>query len=824
MMKMPATVRVLSDRGSPSPSWDLLDDSDSDTRLSLSIPRSDFGDIAPPTGPEVPQKETFGFAIRPTAGSLQREREPLYEPTPWETCSESESARSWVASPKSQSGEHTFVPEPSKAQFNTQNVQYATPKPQPESSGLRPEPLDIPSDPKKSFPSHKKKYNPCHPWDSPPPTPVSQLTTPSDSKKSSPSHKKRYNPCHPWDSPPLSPVSQHLDGSHGRNIATSRWSPWSQCVQSDFQFDGPECVPESRSHVRSQTSTSLPNSKRSQDLSDGKSEPPICLTPLPGLQPGFWRSQSDKQNSGSLSANVDKAAKRDLSDGKSEPPICLTPLPGLQPGFWRSQSDKQNSGSLSANVDTAANQHSSSFGFSEFRPPYDSINPLESSSSQPGKSSTQESCQHSSTTSQSLHGSRFNAAKSLITESASSASAHQSARRYQSRDMISECNVDKPPSANRLVKMKPKLRSRICPFSVTVGDAEQAKSSGMVIYWSYVVTSSHSRIRDGTTESVRREFSDFQWLRRVLEHARPGSIVPLLPKPKFLGRMRSGYLPVRCRELEQFLTRVLDKEHFFNLRAVESFLHSSNEIFELEKQDFVESPGASPRSGGRGVLNRIFSAPVIPENISDMEDSLSRHDLFLTVVGKKSNAIYGCTKDLMLRMQALSTSYGALSSAIRDLDTTLTSSGTRTIAIGNVMHLTGTGANRMSDLTEQAAVSVGDFCKHPMKDLITEIDDVKESLKSQRIAQKYIRDKERKFGGSDQDDIFLDDLRDQMDEVASRTVTEVEEFKATYAAEIGNALANLSEIHRRFAAEMTSMDFDVDSHVKPKVRRPPKRR
>eukprot|EP01083_Nonionella_stella_P178104 628153_1 len=582
-------------KGSPSPSWDLLDDSDSDTRLSLSIPRSDFGDIAPPTGPEVPPKETFGFAIRPTAGSLQREREPLYEPTPWETCSESESARSWVASPKSQSGEHTFVPEPSKAQSNTQNVQYATPKPQPESSGLRPGPLDIPSDPKKSFPSHKKKYNPCHPWDSPPPTPVSQLTTPSDSKKSSPSHKKRYNPCHPWDSPPptpvsqlttpsdskksspshkkrynpchpwdsppLSPVSQHLDGSHGRIIATSRWSPWSQCVQSDFQFDGPECVPESRSHVRSQTSTSLPNSKRSQDLSDGKSEPPICLTPLPGLQPGFWRSQSDKQNSGSLSANVDKAAKRDLSDGKSEPPICLTPLPGLQPGFWRSQSDKQNSGSLSANVDTAANQHSSSFGFSEFRPPYDSINPLESSSSQPGKSSTQESCQHSSTTSQSLHGSRFNAAKSLITESASSASAHQSARRYQSRDMISECNVDKPPSANRLVKMKPKLRSRICPFSVTVGDAEQAKSSGMVIYWSYVVTSSHSRIRDGTTESVRREFSDFQWLRRVLEHARPGSIVPLLPKPKFLGRMRSGYLPVRCRELEQFLTRVLDKEH-----------------------------------------------------------------------------------------------------------------------------------------------------------------------------------------------------------------------------------------------------------------------
>eukprot|EP01083_Nonionella_stella_P178103 628150_1 len=81
MMKMPATVRVLSDRGSPSPSWDLLDDSDSDTRLSLSIPRSDFGDIAPPTGPEVPPKETFGFAIRPTAGSLQREREPLYEPS-----------------------------------------------------------------------------------------------------------------------------------------------------------------------------------------------------------------------------------------------------------------------------------------------------------------------------------------------------------------------------------------------------------------------------------------------------------------------------------------------------------------------------------------------------------------------------------------------------------------------------------------------------------------------------------------------------------------------------------------------------------------------
>lgn len=81
---------------------------------------------------------------------------------------------------------------------------------------------------------------------------------------------------------------------------------------------------------------------------------------------------------------------------------------------------------------------------------------------------------------------------------------------------------------------------------------------------------------------VNRRFSDFEWLFHTLISKYPGYIIPELPEKNFLASMnfeKSEFIEARRKDLEKFLTKMLEHKSLRNAEELRSFLTDNEKVF-----------------------------------------------------------------------------------------------------------------------------------------------------------------------------------------------------------------------------------------------------
>lgn len=80
---------------------------------------------------------------------------------------------------------------------------------------------------------------------------------------------------------------------------------------------------------------------------------------------------------------------------------------------------------------------------------------------------------------------------------------------------------------------------------------------------------------------VNRRFSDFEWLSQTLISKYPGYILPELPEKNFLASMnfeKSEFIEARRRDLEGFLSKLLDHRYLRNAEEVRAFILDDEKV------------------------------------------------------------------------------------------------------------------------------------------------------------------------------------------------------------------------------------------------------
>ncbi|XP_065053054.1 uncharacterized protein LOC135682200 isoform X2 [Rhopilema esculentum] len=142
------------------------------------------------------------------------------------------------------------------------------------------------------------------------------------------------------------------------------------------------------------------------------------------------------------------------------------------------------------------------------------------------------------------------------------------------------------------------------------------------LYTDYEIVVKTNNIAFACTEStVRRRYSEFQWLRtRLMTHYKWVTCPPELPPKRLFGRFQRQFLKRRQQGLQKFILRVVEDNQYLSDVAVHLFLQSSLPIKEIERYlDGMVSDGEilnsyqSPGKGKHSGLSRSMAE--IPHEI-----------------------------------------------------------------------------------------------------------------------------------------------------------------------------------------------------------------
>eukprot|EP00357_Protocruzia_adherens_P026785 CAMPEP_0115027936 /NCGR_PEP_ID=MMETSP0216-20121206/35919_1 /TAXON_ID=223996 /ORGANISM="Protocruzia adherens, Strain Boccale" /LENGTH=624 /DNA_ID=CAMNT_0002403859 /DNA_START=184 /DNA_END=2058 /DNA_ORIENTATION=+ len=134
--------------------------------------------------------------------------------------------------------------------------------------------------------------------------------------------------------------------------------------------------------------------------------------------------------------------------------------------------------------------------------------------------------------------------------------------------------------------------------------------------------------------TVRRRYSDFQWLRMVLRKTFPGYIIPPIPEKQTSGRFKQDFIEYRRVFFSYFLASLLQNEIFRRSKCVEIFLSVVDSgLFKARKKEYLELEG--PRCVEDyytldGYINlevteeRITYIEVFPTFLSQFESQLQK--------------------------------------------------------------------------------------------------------------------------------------------------------------------------------------------------------
>ena len=128
------------------------------------------------------------------------------------------------------------------------------------------------------------------------------------------------------------------------------------------------------------------------------------------------------------------------------------------------------------------------------------------------------------------------------------------------------------------------------PLQVTVNDPQTTGTFKRVTTYAVV-----SVIQEGVDEaSVRRRYSDFEWLWTVLCARYPGTIIPVLPGKSMFGSGEE-FLKARQEGLNDFMKRLMQNPFFKADETVQKFLKSDAKGSTWDKLKKEESAAAAEK-------------------------------------------------------------------------------------------------------------------------------------------------------------------------------------------------------------------------------------
>ncbi len=125
------------------------------------------------------------------------------------------------------------------------------------------------------------------------------------------------------------------------------------------------------------------------------------------------------------------------------------------------------------------------------------------------------------------------------------------------------------------------------------------------------------------TNSVRRRYSDFVWLRSCLARIFPGLFIPALPPKKLFGNTGSSFVEERCDGLQNFLARLVSRYQFMvHSKPFNLFITKHAEVFASEKAAFDKLLARISLSDTLDLYKTLFpdiqdSKEALPQDIDD---------------------------------------------------------------------------------------------------------------------------------------------------------------------------------------------------------------
>jgi hypothetical protein len=135
-------------------------------------------------------------------------------------------------------------------------------------------------------------------------------------------------------------------------------------------------------------------------------------------------------------------------------------------------------------------------------------------------------------------------------------------------DLVKSENEEK--YLEKEIMCRRQTKSPLNDIKITVRVTQPKINEGSFFTSSYIT---YEVITDELSYSVRRRYSDFEWLRNSLSKLYPGYFIPPLPSKKFSGRrFEEDFIEKRMKFLNKFLRIICENEIFKSSESLVSFL------------------------------------------------------------------------------------------------------------------------------------------------------------------------------------------------------------------------------------------------------------
>jgi len=165
--------------------------------------------------------------------------------------------------------------------------------------------------------------------------------------------------------------------------------------------------------------------------------------------------------------------------------------------------------------------------------------------------------------------------------------------------------------------------------------------------------------------SVRRRYSDFEWLRKTLLTLFPGVFIPPLPEKKIFASKDEDFVKERAVGLERFMNRLAALSFVSGSDAFHVFLSRHEASFEMAKKD-VEKVAKTQSNAMLAKYSELFpeafreSRDISEELVHRLKTFLEKSETELGHIVKHCDALITCTEEAAESGAHIVTSLGQL--------------------------------------------------------------------------------------------------------------------------------------------------------------------
>eukprot|EP00919_Chromeraceae_sp_WS-2016_P053412 GHVR01126834.1.p1 GENE.GHVR01126834.1~~GHVR01126834.1.p1 ORF type:complete len:444 (-),score=69.18 GHVR01126834.1:301-1632(-) len=171
---------------------------------------------------------------------------------------------------------------------------------------------------------------------------------------------------------------------------------------------------------------------------------------------------------------------------------------------------------------------------------------------------------------------------------------------------------------------KEKITSLTGNSFITVTDPTIKETASFLLpYTTYLVS---GRTHTGSEFSLRKRYSDFEWLQKTLRLCFPGLFVPPIPQKQRKGRFEDHFVQQRMQRLQEFLERVASRCYFAKSRVFVNWLISNESELVLLKRSFEKPAQVLLVDEFKDrMVDYINNDPQLNDSVSFFRSFLSAH-------------------------------------------------------------------------------------------------------------------------------------------------------------------------------------------------------